>query len=334
MSIVRSFFLLGIALFIASCERLLIDENPANSPQGNFESLYQTVKEKYSFFELKNINWDSVRVHYQPEITENMSDQALFDVLDSMLYDLRDGHVNLFSPFDLGRNWNWYLDYPVNFNFDVIERHYLGAGHSIAGGLRYTIIDSIGYVYYGSFSSTISTEGLNKMLADMKGTKGLIFDVRDNGGGRLNNAYALVQRLVPERKEVLRTFEKTGPGINDFGNGLSISLGPSDEGHYEGPLVVLTNRSCYSATNTFTAILSNYAHVTLIGDQTGGGGGLPIDFELPNGWRYRFSGTISLLPNGYNIELGIPPDIKVDNDPAVNASGTDQILERALDELR
>ncbi len=334
-NVLRNIMLFGLCLiFLAGCERAFMDDNPANTPQGNFESLYQTVKNKYSYFTLKGIDWDSVKTHYQPQITSNMSDQELFDVLDSMLYDLRDGHVNLRSSFDLGRNWRWYLDYPVNFNYDVIERNYLGEGYTLAGGLRYTIIDSIGYVYYGSFSSGLSTTGLNAMLADFKDTKGIIVDVRNNGGGSLSNAYALVQRLIPEEKEVLRTFDKTGPAPNDFGNGVSIRLSPSLQGHYNGRVVILTNRSCYSATTFFTGMMSNFEHVTLIGDQTGGGGGLPIDFELPNGWYYRFSGTISLLPNGYNIELGIVPDISLNNDPAINAQGTDEILERALTELR
>jgi hypothetical protein len=320
--------------FLAGCERALIDNNPTNSPQGNFESLYQNVKNKYSFFALKGIDWDSVKTHYQPQVTPNMSDQALFDVLDSMLYDLRDGHVNLISPFDLGRNWQWYLNYPVNFNFDVVERNYLSEGHTIAGGLRYAIIDSIGYVYYGSFSSALTTTGLNAMLEHFKDTKGLIVDVRNNGGGSLSNAYALAQRLIPEKKEVLRTYDKTGPDPNDFGNGVSITLSPSSQGYYSKPIAILINRSCYSATTFFSGMMSNFEHVTLIGDQTGGGGGLPIDFELPNGWYYRFSGSVSVLPNGYNIELGIIPDIPLNNNPVLNAQGTDEILERALDELR
>lgn len=335
MQYLKSIPFLVFLFFLTGCERAFIDENPENTPLGNFESLYETVRDKYSFFELKGINWDSVRTHYRPQIKSDMSNQALFDVLDSMLYDLRDGHVNLVSRFDLNRNWNWYLPFSVNFNYDVIERNYLKEGYQFAGGLRYTIIDSIGYVYYGSFSSSLSNEGLNKMLADFKDTKGLIMDVRDNGGGFLNNALFLSSALVQEEKKgVLVTFEKTGSAPNDFGNGLSYTIKPRADGNYKGRVVLLTNRKCYSATNFFAAIMSNFSNVTIIGDQTGGGGGIPIDFQLPNGWRYRFSGTTSLLSNGYNIELGIPPNISVTNNPAVNASGIDEILERGLQELR
>tara|TARA_B100001245_G_scaffold236676_1_gene229703 strand:+ start:5894 stop:6892 length:999 start_codon:yes stop_codon:yes gene_type:complete len=331
----KNILLILLALLLTvSCEKALIDKNPENDPQSNFDILWETVRDKYSFFGLKDINWDSVRVHYDPMVDDQTTDEELFAILDSMLYDLEDGHVNLVAPFNTSRNWQWYLGYPVNFNYDVVERNYLGPDHRIAGGLKYTLIDSIGYLYYGSFSSGFSEKNLKAMLDYFKGTKGVIVDVRDNGGGSLNNAFVLAQTFISEKKNALITFEKTGPALDDFGNGLSYSFGPSSFGHYEGEVVVLTNRSCYSATNTFVAILSNYANVRIVGDQTGGGGGIPIDQELPNGWRYRFSATASFTPDGYNIELGIPPDIALNNNPTTNAQGVDQILQRALNLLR
>lgn len=311
-----------------------MDDNPTNDPQSNFDLLWENVRDKYTFFEPKNINWDSVYTHYDPMVDENTTDEELFTVLDNMLYDLRDGHVNLRSPFNLSRNWNWYLNYPDNFNEQLVERNYLGANHRIAGGLRYTILpDSIGYIYYGSFSSGFTLENLDEVMSYMKGTRGLIVDVRNNGGGFLNNAFALGQRLISTEKNVLVTFEKTGPGPNDFGNGLSYNLRPSDGVNYEGEVAVLTNRRCYSATNFFAAMMRSFDNVTLIGDQTGGGGGIPVDSELPNGWTYRFSATVSLIPvfdtAFYNIELGIPPNMSVTNDPNNELIGIDDIIERA-----
>lgn len=319
----------GIIVF-SSCEKGLLDDNPNNDPQTNFDILWKTVDEKYSFFDLKRINWDSVRTRYEPMIHSNMSDEDLFAIMDTMLFALRDGHVNLASPFNVNRNWSWYLNFPVNFNYDVVERNYLKSDHRIAGGIKYTIIDSIGYMYYGSFSSGFSIDNLKAVTSYFKGTKGVIVDVRGNGGGSLNNALALTQVFANESKQAIVSFEKTGPGHNDFGNGLTYTLGPLDQAHYDGPVAVLINRSCYSATNFFAAAMSNYSNVTLIGDRTGGGGGIPVDFELPNGWRFRFSATATFLPTGFNIEVGIPPNVPGLNDPAVNANGTDQILERAL----
>lgn len=315
-----------------------MDENPADNPQENFDILWNTINEKYSFLGLKNINWDSIRNHYEPLVTDDISNNDLFNIMDSMLYDLEDGHVNLISPFNVSRNWNWYLNYPDNFNREVLERNYLKDDYKIAGGLEYTIIDSVGYIYYGSFSSGFSVENLNAAINYMKGTKGLIFDVRNNGGGVLNNAFVLAQSLINEEKQVLITAEKTGPGHDDFGNSLSYTLKPATNyAHYEGDVAVLINRRCYSATNTFAAIMFSFDNVRLFGDQTGGGGGIPIDSELPNGWRFRFSATRSLIPvddKYYDIERGIPPDVIVSNTEDRIAMGFDDILETALRELK
>lgn len=326
--------LLIISAGLTSCEKALLDDNPPNDPVGNFESLWQTVNDKYAFFELKAINWDSVYSYYRPMVGPQTTDEELFGILDSMLYDLRDGHVNLVSPFDLSRNWSWYLGYKDNFDEQVMERYYLGDNYRIAGGLRYTIIDSVGYIYYGSFSSGFTIANLDAVMEYMQGTKGLIVDVRNNGGGSLNNAFVLASRLVQEEKQVLVSFEKTGPGPDHFGNGLSYTLRPSDHINYKGKVAVLINRRSYSATNSFAAMLFKYDHVSLIGDQTGGGGGIPIDYELPNGWRYRFSASTTLLPledeNYYPIELGVPPNIEVTAEESQLEQGIDDIIETAI----
>ena len=323
----------GALLLLSSCEKAFIDDNPANDPLSNFDVMWKTVDEKYTFFIPKGINWDSIRNVYRPMVTNDMNEQELFDVLAAMLYTLEDGHVNLRSPFNLSRNWEWYLDYPDNFIEEVVERNYLGSDYKIAGGLQYTIIDSVGYIYYGSFSSGFSLASLNAVITyfnEATALKGVIIDVRNNGGGSLNNALVLAQRFATEKRECMITFEKTGPAHDDFGNGLSYSLKPSGEVNYSGPVVLLTNRRCYSATNTFAALLSNYPHVTIVGAPTGGGGGIPIDNELPNGWTYRFSATTSLLPDNFNIEFGVPVDSAVNNNPTINAGGYDQILETGL----
>jgi len=95
--------------------------------------------------------------------------------------------------------------------------------------------------------------------------------------------------------------------------------------------MLLTNRGCYSATSFFTLAMKAFPHVVQVGDTTGGGLGSPSGFELPNGWRYRFSVSRTLDPQGNNFENGIPPDVPVWNDPQNEANGVDDIMERAID---
>ena len=319
---------------LAGCEKAFMDENPPNTPQANFDQLWQTFNDKYTYFGLKSLDWDSVYQAFAPRVNNSMTKNELFAVLDSMLFLLQDGHVNLVSDFNLSRNWEWYLNYPENFNYAVVERNYLGSNYQIAGGLYYTILEgNVGYIYYPSFSSSTSVANLNAVFSYLANTKGLIFDIRNNGGGSLNNAYALAARLAPQQQTVLLRRYKTGPAPNEFSAQLGITLSPSSEVNYQKPAVLLTNRKSYSAANTFAAILSSYPQIIQLGDRTGGGGGIPADQELPNGWRYRFSASRETTPSGEELELGIAPNISLDLDSTLLRQGKDSFIERALLEL-
>lgn len=337
IQILRLGLLLLPAILLIGCEKMLMDENPAADPQSCLDNMWNTIDRKYSYFNEKNINWDSIYTYYDTRVTAQTSDKELFSVLDSMLYDLRDGHVNLIAPFNFSRNWNWYLDYPENFSYAVVERHYLGDDYRIAGGIRYRMIDSVGYLYYGSFGSGFTEENLDEVFTYLAGAKGVIVDVRNNGGGSLGRAFSLAKRFTTVKQTVLLTREKTGPGHSDFGKETQYTISPGSRPDCQVPVVLLTNRRCYSATNTFAGILSQYPLVTIMGDQTGGGGGIPVDFELPNGWRYRFSASQSFIfrnAEAYEIEAGIPPDVRIDLNPQNLENGVDDILENALDFLR
>lgn len=70
--------------------------------------------------------------------------------------------------------------------------------------------------------------------------------------------------------------------------------------------------------------------VTIMGDITGGGGGLPMSSELPNGWGVRYSSTQTLDFDGNHIEHGIAPDYFVSLKPEDVARGEDTLIESAI----
>lgn len=300
-----------------------------NSPAGNFEALWKLIDEHYCYLDYKGIDWDSIYNVYSPQISDDMGDDALFEVLGNMLAELKDGHVNLYSAWNTARYWDWYLDYPRNYSEELIEQ-YLGRGYRIGGGAKYTIFtDNIGYVSYPDFSAAIGDGNLDEMLLYLGMCNGLIIDVRNNGGGNLTTSSQLAARFTNERVLTGYIQHKTGPGHSDFSDPEPIYIDPSDGVRWQKPVVVLTNRHSYSATNDFVNAMRCFSQVTLMGDRTGGGGGMPFSSELPNGWGVRFSASPTLDADGQHIEDGIDPDIHVDMTNEDKAQGLDTIIEEA-----
>jgi len=76
--------------------------------------------------------------------------------------------------------------------------------------------DNIGYVYYGSFSDDVGEGTLSQIISRMAICKGMIIDVRDNGGGSLTNVERIASRFFNERTLIGYISHKIGPGHNDF----------------------------------------------------------------------------------------------------------------------
>ena len=324
------FYALLISLLFTSCFE---EDEYVNTKRGNFEALWRIMDEHYCFFEYKDVDWQEVHDRYSYKITEDMTNDALFEVLGDMLGELKDGHVNLTANHDKARYWKWYEDYPDNF-YEHIQREYIGTDYALAGGMKYKIFENnIGYIYYGDFSLGMGEGNLDQILFRMSFCKGLIIDIRHNGGGMLSNAEKFARRFFSEKTLVGYIMHKTGKGHNDFSKPYERSISPTDRVAYLGNVVLLTNRRSYSATNDFVSIMSNLPKVTVIGDNTGGGSGLPFSSELPNGWSVRLSMSPLLNAEKEHTEFGLEPDIKVDISTDDFAKNKDTILDTAIEYL-
>ena len=305
-----------------------------DNPKGNFEALWNILDRNYCFFEYKDIDWDAVYVEYNSRVTPDINNDGLFKLMGEMLAELKDGHVNLTASHDITRYWEWRDDYPSNFDLKIQEQ-YLGNDYGIVAGMSYKILeDNIGYIYYGSFASDLSIGGLSQVLDRMAICKGIIIDVRNNGGGNLTNVEKLSSRFFNEKTLIGYISHKTGTEHNDFSELYPKYVESYDGIRYQKPVAVLTNRGCYSATNEFVSIMK-YAHnATIIGDKTGGGSGLPFSSELPNGWSVRFSTSPMFNAEKEHIEFGVEPDIYVNMNEDDIDKNKDTIIETARDVLK
>ncbi len=320
-------FYLLLITFLLGCEDATM--NFSNNPRGNFEALWTIMDRNYCFFEYKNIDWDDVYNRYSPRVTQDMDNDGLFKLMGEMLSELKDGHVNLIASHDITRYWQWQENFPANFDA-VVQKQYLGNDYSIASGMRYKILeDNIGYIYYGSFSNDVGEGNLTQVLNRMAVCDGIIFDVRNNGGGSLTNVERITARFFNERTHVGYISHKIGPGHNDFSSLHPKYAETSNRVRYQKPVVVLANRGCYSATNEFVSVMKYAPNVTVVGDKTGGGSGLPFSSELPNGWSVRFSASPMFNAEKEHIEFGVEPHIYVDMLQTDADKKKDTIIEKA-----
>lgn len=327
--------LLGLVCLSCSTEK---DYNP--SPRANFDALWHELDVGYCYFQEKlpaDSTWEMMHQKYLPRISEGMSSYELFDVLSALMMELKDGHVTLYSSFDTKAYDEWRASYPRNVDRQVRFR-YLGSAYRIARSLVYAPIeynehqkDSVGLIYYSSFSNDVGHNNVNAVLQSFHNCRGVIIDIRDNGGGSLSNAFTLASHFAEKETIVGYTSYKTGPGHCEFSSPKSTILKPTKYGiHWKKPVVILTNRGVYSAANDFSLFMKQLPQVTLLGDTTGGGGGLPRGSELPNGWRLRYSGSKTTDPEGNQVEFGIPPDIKVSLKESDIEKGKDTLIEEAI----
>lgn len=327
MEILRklSFCLLAVLLF-GSC---VTEDEFSDSPSGNFEALWKIMDEHYCFFQEKGIDWDSVHAVYAPRFNNGMTESQQLEVLGDMLAELKDGHVNLFASFDYSRYWGFHENYPSNYS-DSLVRRYLGTDYRIASGLKYRILDdNIGYIRCATFENSFGAGNLDDILLYLQPCLGLIIDVRDNGGGMLTSAETLAARFTDDELLVGYMRHKTGKGHNDFSGLEEQRLKPAKGVRWHKPVVVITNRSVFSAANEFVKYMRCCPHVTIVGDNTGGGAGLPFSSEIPNGWSIRFSACPMYDKNLQSTEGGMEPDVKASLSDIGFVYGYDSIIETA-----
>lgn len=324
-----------ILLFTTGCKKTFIGDEPNNSYSDNFEILWNDFDKFYSFFDVKSVNWDSLYSVYKPLAENTTSDREFFNLISKMLEHLRDGHVNLYSPFDTYSYTTWKSDYPENFNLDNVRRNYLSdvkLPDNSSIYLTASIDNSVGYIWIESFGRNSSTyKKLDQILKNFESLDGLIIDIRNNGGGSDLNSRYVASRFLTEKK-IYRLYRyRNGPDHNDFTEFHKDYLEP--EGfHFSKPVIVLTNRSVFSAAEDFVLAMRQGDNVTFVGDNTGGGSGNPMFRELPNGWVFRLSRWQVVIPESMKQyeNTGLAPDLRVDNSQADMENGRDTILDTGL----
>ena len=183
--------------------------------------------------------------------------------------------------------------------------------------------DDIAYIALNTFNE-LSTKQMRDALKELlpQNPKGLIFDLRNNGGGFLVTAIEITSEFISDG---IVMYEEYGDGSRESYNAQPGGLAT------EIPLVVLINEGTASASEITAGAIQDYGRGTLIGVTSYGKGSVQnwIALKTERG-GVRITIARWLTPNGNQInEVGLTPDIEVpytkedvdaDRDPQLDAA--------------
>ncbi len=164
--------------------------------------------------------------------------------------------------------------------------------------------EDIAYLRISEFSQNTDeavVETLNELIKN-QGFKGLIIDLRNNGGGNVDSAVNIARMFVPEGP-VVHIVDKNGINDTKTAQGAQITV----------PLVVLVNQYSASASEILAGAIKDTHAGTLVGATTYGKGLVQTIYPLADGSSVKLTTAKYLTPNKNDIHaIGIVPDVEID----------------------
>lgn len=182
--------------------------------------------------------------------------------------------------------------------------------------------NNIGYIRISSFEEK-TAEDFKQQLRDMeiKRVKGLVIDLRDNGGGLVESSVQIADLLLDEG---VVTYTEDRKGKKEYYNAKG--------GKTNLPYVILVNGGTASASEILTAAVKDHKGGKIVGVNTYGKGIIQSIEQLSNGDAVKLTIMQYFSPNGDVIhKVGIKPDVEVE---ALVDDTTDKQLEKAVELLK
>lgn len=198
--------------------------------------------------------------------------------------------------------------------------------------------NNIGYLQLNNFGSNSVVKLFDSLFNAISKTKGLIIDIRTNGGGSSNYGYEILGRLTDKpfftSMNIIRTYQPTSRAWSNEPIKINISKSdwkPYKPDPYLKPIVLLTGPSTYSAAEDFTVAFRSAKRGLIVGSTTGGSTGQPMGYNLPGGGIGFICSKRDVQPDGEEfVGRGISPDKVVVSTLAGVRKGKDEVIEAAM----
>ncbi len=302
----------------------------------SFDRMWLTVDREYSYFGYKGIDWVEVRRQYRPRAEAARSTEELIGIVREALATLRDVHVWVLSPGGgvvptyqpvSRRNWS-----PAMLATLRQRAGWEDASQVVGGG----DVDGLPVIAISSFANgRFDVADFDRLLEGHRNAPALVLDVRMNGGGNDALAYRVAGRFTTVGRVGGYYQFRSGLRHDAFTTMTPRAVAPRGSWQFTRPVVLLTGRGAFSATEGFVSAMRGMPNVTVVGDTTGGGSGNPSVYPLREGYGVSVSRWIEYTAERQPIEWrGIAPDSVVSFGDAAVVAGDDETLAAALSMAR
>lgn len=199
---------------------------------------------------------------------------------------------------------------------------------------------NIAYISIDHFESDAGVLAFERAFPSILKARGLIIDVRNNGGGSTEYGISILRYLTNKPIRGANSYSRGDNGLyRDDGTIIKwtpvLHSGGSDTRTravvYSGPVTVLTGPKTFSAAEDFVAAFQTAGRGKSIGSATGGSTGMPILVKLPGGGLGRICAKRDTFADGTTfVGKGLTPDMNVHQTLADFYAGRDTVLDRAV----
>jgi C-terminal processing protease CtpA/Prc len=331
--------LLLVTAFLSTCQSNSRSSSGPQSPPSSsyadqFDFLWQTFDQNYSYFVYKNIDWTALSNTYRPQAIQATSQQQFMQVMGQMLSNLHDMHVYFTDP-----NGNGIPTFTpttfINFNSTVWAEYMQAQGTELQQNSYFTAgwLGGVAYISINSWqpSSGPETTQLDQALEQFQNAPALIVDVRMNPGGDSTTAGNFAGRFADQTRTAGFVQFRNGPAHTDFGALETRQVVPRGPWQFHAPVLLLIGRGCVSSNEDFITQMRELRNVTVAGDTSAGHSGDPASYNLSGGWKFTVSTWIDYTAEMQIIEdKGIDPAIFVPATAADFQAGKDPVLDFAI----
>jgi Peptidase family S41/Tricorn protease C1 domain len=323
------------AQYWAAFENRSVRPPPALTPklaEAAFDQLWEAFDKKYAMFVLRpEVDWAKLREQYRPKALASKSSYEFADVCAEMLKPLRDLHVWLTVA---GANVTVF-NRPRAANANPQAYQAILGRFKQEGSVAWAVTtNNIGYIaIYGWDDSKIPTQ-CGEALERMRDTRGLIVDVRLNGGGGEPLAGQFAGRFLEKEFVYAYSQFRNGPRHTNLTQKYERKVAPRGPWRYDRPVILLIGQKCMSSNESFIGMMTGDPEVTTMGDHTCGSSGNPEIVHLPLDITVSVPRWIDYLPDGTPLdERGFQPQIPFKPAPGAFEGNRDDLLTAALTRL-